>query len=208
MIKTSLLWGWWDAEQLPRGVVDAPILAAFKAQLDKALVIPVYGRCPCPWQRVGTGWSLRSVQPFTFCDPVIKRKAVCVGLFAHEHGPSWAGAVPQPAPPSCGMKSLPPAEAASPAQALLNACSHKAFPMRFILLIEDNIAHLRIPKATFSPLIWAFWGKCTTQSRKLFALACLRDDKGITIKTTIYIREMEYVTIMLLHSFAYHIYPM
>jgi len=33
--------------RLPKEVVDAPSLEAFKARLDGALSSPVRGRCPC-----------------------------------------------------------------------------------------------------------------------------------------------------------------
>jgi len=41
--------------RLPREAVAAPSLAGFKVRLDGAWSNLVCGRCPCPWQRIGTG---------------------------------------------------------------------------------------------------------------------------------------------------------
>lgn len=105
--------------------------------------------------------------------------------------PAGLEAVPQPVTPSgtdmVAMKSLSPAEAASPAPALLNTWSHKDFPMHLTLLTAGKIG-------TFSPPLWVFWGKCTTWSRKQYALAWLRDGKSITKPPTIYICENHAVT--------------
>lgn len=86
--------------------------------------------------------------------------AVCPVTMLPAGSGQWWGAVLQPVPLSgtdtVGMKSLSPAEAASPALLLLNTSSCNDFPMCLTLLIEDKIAHLLIPEATFSLQVWAF----------------------------------------------------
>jgi len=46
---------------LPREAVGVPFLEVFKARLDRAWATWSSGRCLCPWQRVGTTWSSRSL---------------------------------------------------------------------------------------------------------------------------------------------------
>ena len=84
-VRNSSLWGWWgsgtdcpehlwqalDAWKCPR-----PGLRGFGATWDS-------GRCPCPWKRAGTAWSLISLPTQTilcasrFYIPVNKDEVYC-----------------------------------------------------------------------------------------------------------------------------------
>lgn len=62
--------------------MGVPFLEAFKPRLDRALGSPIWWVAALAVQGFGAGWTLRSIQPKPFCDPVVMKQTL-VNIRAH-----------------------------------------------------------------------------------------------------------------------------